>query len=214
MDQDGQEENAPAILPVPEADEPLSTPTKPGSDPVVMSLRSCIKGKTSRPNCFNYCTVDNNADICIFCNASLLTNIRPAEHRVSGISDTRISFDQVGDHPYCGGTVIYAPKNKYNLIAMRVIKHNGHRYITDKDNTFIAIMDQNDRMLLKFDYDPLDKFYKVRAEHAFDFLDPVKASKQSSESAESTKRSAPMMHPCSSPPSSAVEQRSYLLLFT
>ena len=66
---------------------------------------------------------------------------------------------------------------------MRVIKDNGHRYITDKDNTFIAIMDQNDRMLLKFDYDPLDKFYKVRAEHAFDFLDPAKASKQSSESA-------------------------------
>jgi hypothetical protein len=98
------------------------------------------------------------------------------------VNDTRISFDQVDDHPYCG-TVIYAPKNKYNLIAMRVIKDNGHRYITDKDNTFIAIMDQNDRPLLKFNYDPLDKFYKVRAEHAFDFLDPAKVSKQSSESA-------------------------------
>ncbi len=178
MSQDGQEENAPVILPVPDAAEPLSTPPKPGSDPVVMSLRSCIKGKSSRPHCFNYYTLDNHADICIFCNASLLTKIRPAEHRVSGISDTRISFDQVGDHPYCG-TVIYAPKNKYNLIAMRVIKDNVHRYITDKDNTFIAIMDQNDRLLLKFNYDPLDK---VRAEHAFDFLDPAKASKQSSES--------------------------------
>jgi hypothetical protein len=182
MDQDGQDEDAPAVLPVPDTDEPLSTPPKPGSDPVVMSLRSCIKGKSSRPNCFNYFTLDNHADICIFCNASLLTNIRPAEHKVSGISDTKISFDKVGDHPYCG-TVIYAPKNKYNLIAMRVIKDNGHRYITDKDNTFIAIMDQNDRLLLKFDYDPLDKFYKVRAEHAFDFMDPAKVSKQSSESA-------------------------------
>ena len=29
----------------------------------------------------------------------------------------------------------------------------------------------------------MDKFYKVRAEHAFDFLDPAKLSKQSSESA-------------------------------
>ena len=38
-------------------------------------------------------------------------------------------------------------------------------------------------MLLKFDYDPSDKFYKVRAEHAFDFLDPASASKRSSESA-------------------------------
>jgi hypothetical protein len=150
MSQDGQEENAPAILPVPDAAEPLSTPPKPGSDPVIMSLRSCIKGKSSRPNCFNYYTLDNHADICIFCNASLLTNIRPAEHRVSGISDTRVSFDQVGDHPYCG-TVIYAPKNKYNLIAMRIIKDNWHRYITDKDNTFIAIVDQDDRLLLKFD---------------------------------------------------------------
>ena len=148
-----------------------------------MSLRSCIKGKSSRLNCSNYYTLDNHADICIFCNASLLTNIRPSERRVSGISDTRVSFDQVGDHPYCG-TVIYAPKNKYNhLIAMGVIKDNGHRYITDKDNTFIAIVDQDDRLLLKFDYDPSDKFYKVRAERAFDFLDPASASKRSSESA-------------------------------
>ncbi len=149
--------------------------------PLVMSLRSCIKGESSRPNCLNYYTLDNHADICIFCNASLLTNIRPEEHRVSGISDTRDSFDQVGDYPYCGKG-IYAPKNKYNLIAMRVIKDNGHRHITNKDNRLIAIVDQNDRLLLKFDYDPLDKFYnKVKAEHAFDLLDPAKVSKQSSE---------------------------------
>ena len=44
-------------------------------------------------------------------------------------------------------------------------------------------MDQGDRLLLKFDYDPSDKFYKVRAERAFDFLDPASASKRSSESA-------------------------------
>ena len=44
-------------------------------------------------------------------------------------------------------------------------------------------MDQNDRLLRKFDYNPLDKFCKVRVEHAFDFLDPAKVSKQSSESA-------------------------------
>ena len=50
MPLDGQEENAPAILPIPEAAEPLSTPPKPGSDPVVMSLRSCFKGKSSRHN--------------------------------------------------------------------------------------------------------------------------------------------------------------------
>ena len=82
------------------------------------------------------------------------------------------------------GKVIYAPKNKYNLIAMRVIKDNGHRYITDKDNILIAIVDQNERLLLKFDYDPLDKFYnKVKAEHAFDLLDPAKVSNQSSEPA-------------------------------
>ena len=157
---------------MPDIDAPLSTPPKPGTEPVVLSLRSCIKGKSSRPDCFNYYTLDNHADICIFCTASLLTNIRPAEHRVSGIiSDIRISFDQVGDHPYCS-TVIYAPKNKNN-IAMRVIKGNERRYITDKDNAFIAIMDQNDRLLLKFDYGPLDKL----AEHAFDFLDPAKVSK-------------------------------------
>ena len=54
-----------------------------------MSLRSCIKGKSSRPNCFHYYTLDNHADICIFCNASLLTSIRPAEHRVNELAKRR-----------------------------------------------------------------------------------------------------------------------------
>ena len=44
-------------------------------------------------------------------------------------------------------------------------------------------MDKNDRLLLKFNYDPSDTSYKVKAEHVLDFLDPAKVSKQSSESA-------------------------------
>jgi hypothetical protein len=75
----------------------------------------------------------------------------------------------VEDHSYCG-TVIYAPTNRYNLIAMRVIKDKGHRYITDEGNTFVAIMGKDNRMLVRFDYDPEDNFYKVRTEHAFDFM--------------------------------------------
>ena len=39
---------------------------------------------------------------------------------------------------------------------MRVIKDNCHRYITNKDNTFVTIM------VARFDYDPEDYFfYKV-----------------------------------------------------
>ena len=53
---------------------------------------------------------------------------------------------------------------------MRVIKDNGHRYITDEGNTFVAIMGRDNRMLVRFDCDPKDNFYKVRAEHAFDFM--------------------------------------------
>jgi hypothetical protein len=57
---------------------------------------------------------------------------------------------------------------------MRIITDNGHRYITDKDNILIAILDKNDRLLLKFDYDPF--IYKVIVEYPFDFLDPAKVS--------------------------------------
>jgi hypothetical protein len=104
--------------------------------------------------------------IYIFCNAGLLTNIRPSEFRVNGIDNSNImQFDQVGDHP------IYAPNNRYSLIAMRVIKENGHRYITDKDNTFVAIMGKNNRMLVRFNHDSEDIFYKVKADHAFDFME-------------------------------------------
>ncbi len=164
-------------------DPPLSTPphpppcahceftnhSKPLMNPigVVMALGQ----RERKPNCFNHYTLDNHADICIFCNAGLLTNIRAAEFKVNGIGDSNVQFNQVGDHPYCG-TVIYAPNNRYNLIAMKVIRDNGHRYITDKDNTFIAIMSEDDRMLVRFDFDPLDKFYKVKADHAFDFMSP------------------------------------------
>ena len=114
------------------------------SDPVVMAFgRNKLK-----PDCFNYYTLDNHVYICIFCNAGLLTNIRPSEFRVNGISNSNTQFDKVGDHPYCE-TVIHAPNNRYNPIAMRVIKDNGHRYITDEDNTFVTIMGKNNRMLVR-----------------------------------------------------------------
>jgi hypothetical protein len=169
---EADEETTGAVLPeVAEASvPPLGTPPHPGqtttaSDPVAMAF-----GRNKpKPDCFNRYTLDNHADICIFCNAGLLTNIRPSEFRVNGIGNSNIQFDQVGDHPYCG-VVIYAPTNRYNLIAMRVIKDNGHRYITDEGNTFVAIMGKDNRMLVRFDYDPEDNFYKVRAEHAFDFM--------------------------------------------
>ena len=58
-----------------------------------------------------------------------------------------------------------------NLIAMRVIKDNGHKYITDKGNTFVAIMGKDNCMLVRFDYyDPKHNFYKVKADHAVDFM--------------------------------------------
>ena len=53
---------------------------------------------------------------------------------------------------------------------MRVIKDNGHKYITDKGNTFVAIMGKDNCMLVRFDYDPKHDFYKVKADHAFDFM--------------------------------------------
>jgi hypothetical protein len=136
------------------------------------------RAKGQRPDCFNYYSLDNHADVSIFCNANLLTNIREYKDgiKVSGISDTSVKFTHVGDHPYCG-TVIYAPTNRYNLIAMRVIRENGHHYVVDRENRFYAILDHNDRLLVKFDYDPVDHFYKVKADHAFDFMDPNRKAK-------------------------------------
>ena len=140
---EADEETTCAILskPVEDSVPPLGTPPHPGqthhsdshgyislnphgiitaSDPVAMAL-----GRNKpKPDCFNHYTLDNHADICIFCNAGLLTNIRPSEFRVNGIGNSNIQFDQVGDHPYCG-TVIYAPTNRYNLIAMR--ENQGQR---------------------------------------------------------------------------------------
>ncbi len=169
---EADEETTGAILPeVAEASvPPLGTPHHPGQTTTASGPGAMAFGRNKpKSDCFNHYKLDNHADICIFCNAGLLTNIRPSELRVNGIGNSDIQFDQVGDHPYCG-TVIYAPTNRYNLIAMRVIKDNGHRYITNEGNTFVAIMGKDNRMLVRFDFDPEDNFYKVRAEHAFDFM--------------------------------------------
>lgn len=72
---------------------------------------ACGWHNNPKPNCYNYYTLDNHADICIFCHAGLLTNIRSSEFRVIGKGNSNVQFDQVGDHPYCG-SVIYAPKNR------------------------------------------------------------------------------------------------------
>ena len=57
---------------------PLGTPPHPGqtttaSDPVAMAF-----GRNKpKPDCFNHYTLDNHADICIFCNAGLLPTFDP-----------------------------------------------------------------------------------------------------------------------------------------
>ena len=106
-----------AVLPKPVEDTipkiPLGTPPHPGwvhSD----NLQSCTSlnpdeiitasdldamafGRNKpKPDCFNYYTLDNHADICIFCNAGLLANIRPSEFRVNGIGNSNIQFDKEG----------------------------------------------------------------------------------------------------------------------
>eukprot|EP01036_Dinobryon_divergens_P038381 gene38381-50385_t len=124
----------------------------------VMALSSRAKG--TRPNCFNFYSLDNHSDISIFCNAGLHSNICEFKSglKVSGISDTSVNFthiESVQSYRYEG-----------------VIRENGHHYVVDKENLFYAIMDKDNRMLVKFDYDPSDHFYKVKVDHAFDFMDP------------------------------------------
>ena len=106
---EADEETTGAILlePVEDSVPPLGTPPRPGgthhndshssislnprgiitvSDLVAMAL-----GRNKpKSNCFNHYTLDNHADICIFCNAGLLTNIRPSELRVNGIGNSNI----------------------------------------------------------------------------------------------------------------------------
>ena len=105
---EADEDTTGAILAEPaDSVSPLGTPPHPGgshhsdphscissnphgiitaSDPVAMAL-----GRNKpKPDCFNHYTLDNHADICIFCNAGLLTNIRPSEFRVNGIGNSNI----------------------------------------------------------------------------------------------------------------------------
>ena len=113
----------------------------------------------SNRNCYS---LDGHANVCIFNNASVLSNLRQLKipKRVKGVGGTVRVYDTVGDHPILG-EVIYDPENDYNLVSQHVLRKRGYLIRLSRDNNVSDVVDsKNENLVMHFRYDSNDGFYK------------------------------------------------------
>ena len=107
-------------------------------------------------------SLDGHANICIFNNAKVLTNLREIKipKRVKGIGGTVQHYNTIGNHPIFG-EVIYDPNNEYNLVGQPVLRKLGLLIRISADNSFIDVVDgKTENLVMHFRLDESDGFYK------------------------------------------------------
>ena len=106
--------------------------------------------------------LDNHANINIFRNKDLLTNLRnlAVPHVIKG-STGEAEFGTVGDHPHFGET-IYNPKAEYNIVALCKANDAGfvHSYVRQNDNSESELVNPKTGVRYHFRRDPNDRFDK------------------------------------------------------
>jgi hypothetical protein len=109
-----------------------------------------------------YLNLDSHANINVFMNESLLSNIKKVQPiKVKGFGGMYKYLDTVGDHPLLG-EVFLEKDNDFNIIsvtAMRV-EHGYFRRIS-KDNLKEYLYNDDLQSIFTFDLDPADGFYKI-----------------------------------------------------
>ena len=110
----------------------------------------------------NYINMDNHANIHVFCNGKLLTNIRKVRPlKVKGFGGFIKELDTVGDHPLFG-EVFYDPVNGNNIVSADLCREDaGYFRRTSKDNKKEFLYNEDLKSVITFDRDPMDGFYKV-----------------------------------------------------
>ena len=82
-------------------------------------------------------SLDDHANVCIFRNSALLSNVRTVAKpfSVEGIGGTCIEYYMVGDHPVFG-EMIYSPENKYNIVRQPCLREKGYLLRLSQDNKY------------------------------------------------------------------------------
>jgi hypothetical protein len=110
--------------------------------------------------------LDSHADVPIFNNPDLLSNIRTLKkgYRVSVAGGEHV-FNQVGTHCFLG-TVIYDPENKYNIVPECAFLSRGYFIKYAPPNKFLYIVDIEGKVVMTFFNDKTDNLLKCSVEDA------------------------------------------------
>jgi len=114
---------------------------------------------------YNSVNLDDHANIHLFCNKRLLTDVKRLKDpvRIAGIGGMSIEVSQLGQHPLLGD-VLYEPKNGYNIMSLDLLEEMGYedRKATDKKTRYLY--NAATKSLITFHKDPIDRFWKCPVE--------------------------------------------------
>ena len=120
---------------------------------------SKIKSDNSNDH-FNYC-LDSMANVNVFRNRDLLTNIRESKRtmHIDGVGGKSVSIKLIGDHKLFG-TCYYCPETEYNVVSQWKAELQGFKTRLSEDNESAWLVRDSDKTSICFNRDPSDHFYK------------------------------------------------------
>ena len=109
-----------------------------------------------------YLNGDDHANIHVFMNKKLLTNIRKVVPiKVKGFGGYYKYLDTVGDHPMLG-EVFLDENNDFNIVSITALRvEHGYFRQFSKDNLKQYLQNEEIRSVFTFELDPADGFYKI-----------------------------------------------------
>ena len=109
-----------------------------------------------------YLNLDSHANINVFMNESLLTNIRKVQPiKVKGFGGFYKHLDTVGDHPLLG-EVFLEKDNDFNIISITSMREeHGYLRRISQDNLKEFLYNDDLQSIFTFNLDPADGFYKI-----------------------------------------------------
>ena len=114
---------------------------------------------------YNSVNIDDHANIHLFANKSLLTNLRKLKDpiRVVGMGGMSKFIEYIGEHPLLGD-VLYDPNNGYNIMSMDLLEELGYIDRKSEDRKTLYLYHKENKSVIAFKKDPFDRFWKCPVE--------------------------------------------------
>ena len=141
-----------------------SSDNKPTSSGGVHMAKHHIPENPEPYNNHTFYCLDSMANVSVFRNPDLLTDIRQSDKPLSidGVGAKLTKVSQVGNH-YLFGEVWYLPTNEYNIVSQWQAQKHGFLLKMSDDNKSCYLYRASDRAAIRFMRDPVDHFYKCPA---------------------------------------------------